>query len=399
MINLNQKKEKINAIVEAVKKGDDESIQTAVENFHDSIYEGIKADFAEFQATSDKQVLVQRGYRQLTTEEEKFYNKVIEAIKSGDAKQALVTSMPDGAMPSTIIQDIYKEMVKDHPILAAIEFRYVGYLTQWIISDTTSQKAVWGKVTDEIVKEISAGLKEIDVKQNKLSAYAFIQNGLVEMGATFLDAYVREYLTEAVALGLEASSITGNGVNQPVGMNRDIHEGVTFNTTTGYPEKKAVELKSFMPKDYGVILSKLAKTEKGNARKFDRVMLICNMTDYLTKIMPSSTILNSNGTFTNNVFPFATDVEISTEVPEGKAIIGLPKEYNMFAGSSTDGVIEVSEEYKFVEDMTTFKIKQYAAGRAYDDTCFVVADISKLEPLYIATKAVAEVANTSDLTA
>ena len=36
--------------------------------------------------------------------------------------------------------------------------------------------------------------------------------------------------------------------------------------------------------------------------------------------------------------------------------------------------------------MTTFKIKQYAAGRAYDNTCFLLVDISKLEPLYILVK-------------
>lgn len=386
MINLNQKKDKISAIVEAIKKGDNDSIQVAVENFHDAIYEGIKADFAEYQATSDKNILAQRGYRQLTAPEEKFYEKIIEAVKSGDPKQALVTSLPDGSMPTTIIQDIYKELVKDHPILNAIEFKYVGYLTQWILSDHTSQKAKWGKVTDAVVQEITSGLKEVDIKQNKLSAYAFIQNGLVDMGATFLDAYVREVLTEALALGLEEAVVTGSGVDCPVGMNRDIHEGVSYSTSTGYPEKKAVALKDFMPENYGKILSTLAKTEKGNARKFDKVMIVCNMTDYLTKIMPGSTVLNATGTFTRDVFPFATDVEISTEVPEGKAIIGLPKEYSLFAGNSKDGVIEVSDQYKFVEDMTTFKIKQYAAGRAYDNTCFIVVDISKLEPIYIMTK-------------
>lgn len=392
MINLNQKKDKIQAIVEAVKKGDEDSISVAVEAFHDSVYEGIKADFAEYQATADKQVLVQRGYRQLTSEEESFYQKVTEAIKSGNAKQALLTAVPDAAMPTTIIEDIYNELRNDHPLLQKIEFRYVGYLTQWILSDHTSQKAVWGKVTDEIVKEITSGLKVVEVKQNKLSAYVFIQNGLIDMGATFLDAYIREILKESLALGLEESIIKGNGVNCPVGMNRDIHDGVSFNTSTGYPEKEAEALEDFTPANYGKLLAKLTKTEKGNARGFDRVMLVCNMTDYLTKVMPGSTVLNANGTFSTNVFPFATDVVISTEVEDGKAIIGLPEEYNLLVGGGSDGTIEVSEEYKFVEDLTTFKIKQYAAGKAYDNTCFMVVDISKLEPLYIWIKEKTEVA-------
>ena len=47
MINLNQKNERIQEIVEAVKSGDEAGIKTAVEAFHNSIYEGIKEDFAE----------------------------------------------------------------------------------------------------------------------------------------------------------------------------------------------------------------------------------------------------------------------------------------------------------------------------------------------------------------
>lgn len=387
MINLNQKNERIQELIEAIKSGDETGIRTAAEAFHSSIYEGIKADFAEYQALADKKVLAGRGYRQLTSDEEKFYQKVIDAIKSGkNARQALLTSVPDGAMPTTIIQDIYKEIKKEHPLLSSVSFRYVGYLTKWILADHTAQKAKWGKVTDEIVQEITSGLKEVDVTQNKLSAYVFIQNGLIDMGATFLDAYIREILKESIALGLENGIISGTGVNSPIGMDRDIHEGVSFNTSTGYPQKKAESLANFLPENYGKLLAKLAKTEKGNPRTFEKVILITNMSDFLTKVMPSSTVLNANGTYTGQVFPFPTETCISSEIPEGKAIIGLPQEYSLLAGGSEDGVIEVSEEYKFVEDMTTFKIKQYAAGRAYDNTCFLLVDISKLEPLYILVK-------------
>lgn len=52
--------------------------------------------------------------------------------------------------------------------------------------------------------------------------------------------------------------------------------------------------------------------------------------------------------------------------------------------------IEFSDDYKFVEDQRAYKIKQYATGRAYDNTCFLLLDISELEELYVLVKDMAE---------
>lgn len=387
MMNLNKfnetKQQLLTNIVEAIKGGDEAKSKEAVGAFYQSIYEGIKADFDEYMQTQDDKALASRGYRQLTSEEKSFYQKLGEAVKASDAKQALLTNIPDGAMPTTIIEDVYKEIKQNHPLLSKITFRYVGYITKWILSDHTSQKGVWGKITDTITKEITSGLKEVDVKQNKLSAFVLIAKDLVDMGPTFLDAYIREVLTEAIALGLEDAIVNGNGVNCPVGMIRDIHKGVAFSTETGYPEKEAIKATSFNPKEYGELISPLAKTELGNDRTFDRVLMVVNMTGYLTKVMPATTALNADGTFTKDIFPFATDVVVSAVVPAGKAVVGIAKEYHLLAGGAQKGVIEHSDEYKFLDDVRTYKIKQHAAGQAYDDTCFILVDISELEERYI----------------
>lgn len=386
-----QKAKAIEKIAAAVKTGNAEDASAGVTEFCNTVFDKISADYKELQGTHDAQALAQRGYRQLTSDEKKFYESVANSVKANDAKQALLADIPDGAMPTTIIEDVYKELQQNHPLLSRISFRFVGYVTKWVLSDHSSQKAVWGTITDAITKEITSGLKEIDVKQDKLTAFVHLSKGLLEMGPTYLDAYVREVLKEALAYGLEDGIINGNGVNCPVGMNRDIHDGVSFNTSTGYPEKTPVTLKSFSPKEYGAVVAKLAKTEKGNDRAFNSVILITNMTDYLTKVMPASTVMNASGGYVKDVFPFATETMTSAAVASGKAIIGIPEEYYLLAGGSKDGVIEFSDDYKFLEDMRTYKIKQYAAGRAYDDTCFIVVDISKLEEAYLLVKNVAEV--------
>lgn len=127
----------------------------------------------------------------------------------------------------------------------------------------------------------------------------------------------------------------------------------------------------------------MAKNEKGRMRKFGKVLLICNQEDYLTKIMPATTVQNTSGTYINNLFPFPTDVTISNELETGKAVICLPEEYFMCIGGAKEGVITYSDEYKFLEDMRYYKIKTYGAGKAYDDTVSILLDITGLNPAYI----------------
>ena len=116
--------------------------------------------------------------------------------------------------------------------------------------------------------------------------------------------------------------------------------------------------------------------------------MLCTPSDYYTKVMPATTVLNANGTYVNNLFPVPTQVVQTTQLTDGKAILFLPGEYGAFAGGSRQGTLEFSDEFKFLEDMRVFKIKQYADGRATDNTAALLLDISGLEPAYINVKGV-----------
>lgn len=390
MMKFANEKESINQIVEAMKSGDENKITEAWESLHKSIAEQVKADFTEIQESNDAAVLAQRGYRQLTSKETKWYQKVISAMKSADPKQAFTAIIgsdnEEDLMPTTIIEDVYKNLKEEHPLLKAINFQYVGYITKWILNDHSAQNAVWGKITDEITKEITSSFKVVDVNQNKLSAYAVIELGMLDLGPTFLDGYIRAVLSEAIMAGLEVAIVSGTGVNEPVGLIKDIHEGVSFSSTTGYPDKAKVAIKSFAPAEYGAVIAQMAKTEGGHKRKFTEVGLIVNQTDYLTKVMPATTVLNANGTYVNNLFPFPTTVYVSNALDDGDAVLFLKDEYFMGMGGSKNGVIEYSDECKFLEDQRVFKVKQYGAGRAFDNTSALYLDISGLEPAYITVR-------------
>lgn len=383
-------KDSVNKIVAAMKSGNDEEIKQAWEEFHKAVTESVKADFEELQASNDAAVLAQRGYRQLTSKENKWYQKVISALKSTDPKQAFTAIIgsdnEDDLMPTTIIEDVYRHLQDDFPLLKAINFQHVGYVTKWIMNDHAAQTAVWGQITEAIAKEITSSFKVVDINQNKLSAYAVIELGMLDLGPTFLDKYIRTVLAEALMSGLELAIVAGSGVKEPVGLIRDIHEGVSFNSSTGYPEKTAETVSDFTPASYGALVAKMAVTEGGRKRKFKEIGLIVNQLDYLTKVMPATTVLNANGEYVNNLFPFPTTVYVSNAVEDGKAVMFLKDEYFLGMGGSKNGVIEYSDEAKFLEDMRCFKIKQYGAGRAYDNTSAVYLDISGIEPAYITVK-------------
>lgn len=372
----------------AMKSGNDEQIAKAWQGICSSIAAQVKADAAELADTTDAAALMQRGYRVLTSKENKFYNKLIEAGKAANPKQAFTTILGTDAeediMPTTIVEDVYKNLQDEYPLLKAINFQHTGFNTKWILNDHAVQTAVWGDITEEIVKEITSAFKVVDINQFKLSAYVIIEVGMLDLGATFLDGYIRTVLAEAMMSGLETAIISGNGLKCPIGLIKNLAGDVS--QTTGYPNKEALPVKSFSAKEYGALVARLAVTENGKKRKFGSVNLICNQTDYLTKVMPATTLLNANGHYVNNVFPFATNVIVSNAVEDGKAVMFIDGEYFLGAGGGKNGVIEYSDEYKFLEDQRVFKVKQYATGRAFDNTSALYLDISGLEEAYLTVK-------------
>ena len=393
-----------------------EVMQGAFEQFAQAIAATVQADFES--ANGDRNILAQRGFRQLTAEENKYYQALIEAGKSKNPVQTYAGLLSDKVMPTTIIEDVYKDLLAEHPLLAKINFQSVQYMTRWILNDHSVQTAVWGAVNSQIAQQITTAFRTVEITQCKLSAYAVIEKDMLDLGPAFLDNYIRTFLKEALAVALEDAIVTGNGLNMPIGLDRDIHQGVSVSSSTGYPQKTAVALTSFMPKEYGAVLAELCETEVyytadatgvitpastaansdgspksgytkhgGAMRSFDEVTLICNMKDYLSKVMPATTVLNAAGSFTNNIFPFPTDVVRSNRVPTGKAILCLPEEYFFGIGSSKEGTLEYSDDYHFLEDQRVFKIKMHGYGKAWDNTVAILLDISNLVEAYVYVKA------------
>ncbi|NRT70031.1 phage major capsid protein [Clostridium beijerinckii] len=361
----------------AMKSEDDGAIAQAFTEFADSVQQNVLEEFKAYQQTADSTILAKRGVHQLTAKETKFYQSVIDAMRSTDIRQAF--SSLDTAFPQTIIDNVIEDIKAQHPLLAVINFMNTTALTKIIVNKKGIQLAQWGPLGSAISKELEGAIGKIDLTLCKLSAFMPISKDMLAVGPEWIDAYVRGTLSEAIALALETAIISGTGNNEPIGMDRDVSDNVTV-TGGVYPQKEAIVIKDLSPKTYGSLLKKIAMGPNDKARAINSVILVVNPFDYFEKVMPATTVRATDGTYTNNVFPFPTNPIQSSGIEAGKALIGIPERYFMGIGAGTNGgKIEYSDEFRFLDDERVYLTKLYGNGRPLDNNAFLLLDITGLE--------------------
>lgn len=362
---------------QAIKDGDEKAYAQAFDKFTQNLQDMVMHEARTMSEKIDQSVLAGRGVRQLTSEETDYYQQVIGAMKTGNPKQALTELTV--VMPKTVIDAVFEDLVQEHPLLNAINFKDTSGLIEYLVNTSGKQLATWGKLTAEIVKELTGGFKLVNLSLMKLSAFLPVAKSMLDLGPKWLDRYVRALLGEAAAYGLEEGIVNGTGKDMPIGANRQVGEGVTV-TDGVYPLKAAVKLNDLGPVALGSLLAGMAVDPNGNTRVVKDVIMIVNPVDYLKKIMPATTVRGADGKYVNDVFPFPIKPIQSTQVEEGKAIIGLPKRYFMGIGTTKSGKIEYSDEYKFLEDERVYLVKLYGHGEPLDNTAFAYVDISDMKP-------------------
>lgn len=385
------------ALREAAQGEDGAAFEQAAMAFAGAIEQRVLAEALQLATHGATELaLAERGVRQLTAAEKNYYNAVIGAMRDTHPQQAL--NNLNVVMPETIVDRVFEDLKTAHPLLAAINFRNVGGVGKWLLNTNAEQKATWDSLTAEIVKELASGFKEIDVAQNKLSAFLPISKAMLDLGPEWLDRYVCTVLAEALALGLEGGIINGRGQNsnihEPVGMIRDMTAAV--DQTNGYAAKTAVTVTALDAATYGELLATLAQTENGTQRAVNRVILVVNPFDYFRRVMPATTYMTPNGAYVNNVLPYPTEIIQSSCVAEGQAIIGLADKYIFVGGAGKEGISAYSDEVRFLEDERVYLAKLYGHGQPTDNNAFLLLDISGLEPLTLNVKLAGE---TADVTA
>ena len=376
----------------ALESSDAEQVAQAFADMADNIQQEVleRAKDAAAVEQMDAAALAARGLRQITSEEKKYYEAVIAAMKTETPKQALANL--DVTMPKTIIEDVFDSLKAEHKLLSVIDFNNTTYVTEWILNKNGKQKAKWGDITAEFEKELSGEFEKLDMVMFSLTAFMPIAKSMLDLGPTWLDSYVRQVLQDALYVGLEEGIVCGTGVKMPIGMMKDIT--AAHADGEAYPDKTAIKVTAFTPEVYGGLIGKMAVSRNNRPRAVGEVIMVVNPVDYWQKVMPATTIQRPDGTYANNVLPYPTEVIQSEEVPSGKAVLGIAKQYFCGIGTGKDGVIEYDDSYKFLQRERVYAGHLYGNGKPKDNNSFLVLDISELKPaaymVYAAAQAAAE---------
>lgn len=363
---------------EALKTEDTEQVAQAMAEMAAGIEEEILQRAKDVAAVEqlDAQAMAARGLRQLTSEEKKYYEAVIGAMKSENPKQAL-TSI-DVTMPKTIIEDVYDSLKMEHPLLAKIDFKNTSYITEWIMNKNGKQKAIWGDITAEITKELEGSFEKLDMLMYSLTAFLPVAKSMLDLGATWLDSYVREVLKDAIYVGLEEGIVCGTGVKMPIGMNRDIE--AAHGDGESYVKKTAIKVTKFTPETYGGLVGKLAVTRNGRPRTVASLIMLVSPEDYWKKVMPATTVQRPDGTFANNVLPYPTEIIQTEALTKGEAILGIAEQYFAGIGTGKEGTIEYDDSVRFLKRERVYAAFLYGNGRPKDNNAFLLLDINELQP-------------------
>ena len=380
------KKQHETTLSAAFKSGNPEEIAQAMTAFFDGMNEAVLQRAAEEidARNQDNAVLAARGANVLTAAERDYYDGLAKALKSADPRAAVANY--EKAMPQTVIDRVIGAIRKNHPLLDKLNFVSTAYLTRILVNAKPTQMATWGKITGAVQKEIEGGVQEIALTMCKLSAFMAISMDLVELGPEWMDTYVRETLSEAIAYALETGAVAGTGKDQPIGMIRDVSP--TASVTDGvYPKQTPVPVKRLDAKTLGGLLAKLARdpndTTGATARAVDPrdIIIVFNPFDYWEKVFAATTLL-VGGQYMTNVLPIPAEIFQSAALTRGEAVIGIAPYYFIGIGpAGKQGTIIADDSVRFLEDQRAYKAKLQGNGRPLDHYAFLLLDVSELEAI------------------
>ena len=172
----------------AIKENDTEGFYKAFDQMIDCIGEEIQqkydAQIENYKAQQDISVLAQRGVRQLTSKERDYYQRLSEATRSPNPKQALADAAL--VLPRTVIDAVFDELQTNHPLLSRVGFVPATGLTEVIMNKNGYEAAVWGKLCDEVIKELTSGFVTVNTTLLKLSAFIPVCKAMLELGPEWM---------------------------------------------------------------------------------------------------------------------------------------------------------------------------------------------------------------------
>lgn len=357
---INQKlKEELKGILEQSEDKSDAILQAAdriVTERYKELIDGILVQ--QERAESDKAYRETLNLRALSKEEKDFYEKL------KNPKQAITADQID-IIPTSIIDKTMEDIKKESALLSLVTFT-PSDVKKWITASHSGTFG-WGGLTDELVQEVSGEIKPLNIELAKLHVMLIIPKAIRDLSLPFVDKYFMAVLKEVFNDGLEYGYLQGHKENEPVGVYYQIEKS----TNNVHTAKATQTIKGFSPKELASVLKTLCNDGK---RVISKLCLVCNPLDRYEYVNPALYGDTINGGYVSKAF-MPIEVIESVNNPQGKALFTIPGVYTM---GNYGMKIDEYKETKAIEDADLIIAKTYANGRADDDNCAVVIDVTKL---------------------
>lgn len=312
-------------------------------------------------AAHDEEYRKRLNLHNLSDKEKQFY----EGLK--DVKQAITAKQID-IIPDEIIDRTLDDVKKESKILSLVKFAPAN-VKKWLVGEH-SGTAVWGDLTDAIKGELNASFETLDLEVKKLTVYLVIPKAIRDLALPFVDKYFTAILAEAMQDGLVKGYLDGNGKTGPVGIMNKIASFKTDGTAQAKTVMNTVT--KFSPKGLAPVRKTLSKDGE---REIGTLYLLCNPSDEAEYVDPALYGESLTGGYRNTSFMSLEKIP-DANVPKGKGIFTMAGVYTMGASGVE---LNTYDQTKAMDDADVIVGKCYANGRAVDDECAVVFDITKLE--------------------
>lgn len=318
---------------------------------------------AEARLASETAIAVNPLDGQLSARERKFFNEVNKEVGYKEEK----------LLPQETIDRIFEDVSTAHPLLEAIGIVNSG-MRRKIIRSKSSGKAVWGNIYGEIKGQLDAAFSEAENIDFKLTAFVVIPKDLQDLGVGWVERYVRLQIDEAYAVALEAAFLDGDGNGKPIGLTRQVQEGVSVSGGV-YPEKDPSGTLTFA--DAKTAIKELTKVFKLHSVKEDgktavvtagKLVMVVNPQD-AWEVRAQYTTLNAMGVFVT-AMPFNLEIIESVAQTASKVTTFIKGRYYGTVGGGI--TIRKYQETLAMEDMDLYTAKTFAYGKADDNTAAAV---------------------------
>lgn len=345
-----ERNEKLDAYVNSLSNTIQDSVLETVANQH-----------------NDQQILAGRGQAQLTSEENKFFNAVVEDGLFNE----------ESILPVTTIERVFDDIEKEHKLLSAIGVQNLGPVTKMIKADP-SGLAVWGKIFDGIQGQVNAAVKDEEFVQLKLTAFGVIPDDMLMLGPTWVERYMRTLLVEVLSTGLENGYINGRGPNQsePIGLTKDVDPdtgNVTDKASSGTLTLVDSERGAVIKDGLKEAVKALSVDANGDSRNVSgKVALVVNPIDAID-IQAAATHQNVNGVYVT-ALPFNIELIESEQIEQGKALFFVKGKYLAAVGGGYK--LRKFDQTLAMEDAHLYTIKTFAYGTPDDNNAAKVYDLA-----------------------